>query len=98
MDILAFPAIDGAQHTLAEPRGVLHDPVEHRLQIGRRVGDQAQDLGGRRLPLFGFLKFEDELCDFRFRAGRAGHAHGLRRSAALWRRRRAASRLIWSVA
>ena len=58
VDMLAIPAIDGAQHTLAEPRCVLDDPVEHRLQIGRRVRDQAQDFGGRGLPLFGFLKFE----------------------------------------
>ena len=43
LDLLAIPAIDGAEHTLAQPRCVLHDPVEHRQEIGRRVGDQAQD-------------------------------------------------------
>jgi hypothetical protein len=31
IDMLAIPAIDGAQHALAQPRGVLDDPVEHRL-------------------------------------------------------------------
>ena len=58
IDMVPIPAIDGAQHALAEPRGVLDDPVEHRLDAGRRVRDQAQDLGCRGLPLPGFLKFE----------------------------------------
>ena len=31
MDMIPLPAIDGAQHALAEPRRVLDDPVEHRL-------------------------------------------------------------------
>jgi hypothetical protein len=64
--VLPIPAIDGAQHTLAEQRCVLDDPVEHRQQISRRVSDEAQDLGCRRLPLPGFLKFEGELAIFDF--------------------------------
>ena len=30
VDLVPIPAIDGAQHALAQPRGVPDDPVEHR--------------------------------------------------------------------
>jgi hypothetical protein len=103
MDMLPIPAIDGAQHALAEPRRVLDDPVEHRLDAGRRVRDEAQDLVGRGLPLPGFLKFEGKPFGlglggtFHFVFCGAGDAP-FWRLAALCRGRRVASRSGWSVA
>ena len=43
--------MDGAEGSLAQARGTLDDRVEDRLEVGRRGGDHAQDLGGRRLLL-----------------------------------------------
>jgi hypothetical protein len=44
-------------HRLAaeEAPAALHDRVEHRLRVGDRAADDAQDLRGRRLPLERFL-------------------------------------------
>jgi hypothetical protein len=67
VDVVSVPAVDGAQHALAEPRCVPDDPVEYRRKIGRRVGDEAQDLGCRGLALSGLLKFEGESFDFGLR-------------------------------
>jgi hypothetical protein len=48
---LAVEPVDKAKLSLAEPRRALGDHVEHRLHIGRRARDDAQDLaGGRLLP------------------------------------------------
>ena len=104
VDMLAIPAIDRAQHTLAEPRCVLDDPIEHRQQISRRVSDEAQDLGCRGLPLPGFLKFEGKLFDFGFggtfdfRFCGAGDARCFWCLAALYRDRRATFRSGGSAA
>ena len=57
VDLIAIPAIGRAQHALAQPCGVLDDPIEHWLQIGRRVRNQAQHLGCRGLPLPGVGEF-----------------------------------------
>ena len=38
-------------------RGALHNRIEHRLQITRRLRDHAQDLAGRRLLLQRLAKF-----------------------------------------
>ena len=67
VDLIAVAAIDGAQHALAEPRCVPDDPVEHRRKIGRRVGDEAQDLGCRGLALSGLLEFEGKSFDLGLR-------------------------------
>jgi hypothetical protein len=103
MDMISLAAVDRAEHALAEPRRILDDPIEHRLDAGRRVRDQAQDLGCRGLPLPGFLQFDGKLldfrggildvrlCDVRF----CGHCLG---AAGLRRGRRAAFRFGWSVA
>ncbi len=66
MDVIPVPAIDGAQHALAEPRCVPDDPVEHRRKIGRRVGDQAQDLGCRGLALSALAGVRGQVVRLRF--------------------------------
>src|SRR4029079_6369556 len=38
------------------PRGALHDGIEHRLHIGRRAADAAQTLPESRLVLYSFAK------------------------------------------
>jgi len=39
---------------IAQGRGTLHNRVEHRLGVSRRLADDAQDLARRRLLLQGF--------------------------------------------
>src|SRR5206468_1137611 len=41
---------------LAQPHGVAHDGVKHRLHVGRRAGHDAQDLGRGGLLLERFLR------------------------------------------
>ncbi len=48
---LAVEAMRGAVQPAAETHGALHDGIENRLHVGRRLADHAQDLGGRRLLL-----------------------------------------------
>ncbi len=43
----------GGVQRVAQASGTLRDRVEHRLDVGRRARDDAQDLGGRRLLLQG---------------------------------------------
>ena len=50
---LAVVAEHGAVRAPAQCDGTAHDRVEHRLHIGRRAADDAQDLGRRGLPLEG---------------------------------------------
>ena len=38
-----------------KPLGAFRDRVEYRLHVGRRTGDDLQDIGGRGLPLQRFL-------------------------------------------
>ena len=45
------PKITARRLALAEPRRALGHGVQHRLEIGRRRGDDPQDLGGRGLLL-----------------------------------------------
>jgi len=46
---IALAAEDASIPCLAQTGGALCDSVEHRLNVRRRVRDDAQDLGGRRL-------------------------------------------------
>jgi len=48
---LAVEPVDKTVLGLAEPRRTLGDHVEHRLDVGRRTADNAQDLARRRLLL-----------------------------------------------
>ena len=51
VDQLAVVARDAADASVAERQGVLDDRIEHRLDVGRRLRDDLQDLGRRRLLL-----------------------------------------------
>ena len=51
MNELAVEPVDGRGDSVAQPHDALHDRIEDRLDIGRRAGDHAQDLTGRRLLL-----------------------------------------------
>src|SRR5215475_867463 len=51
VDQLAVEAKDRRKESLAEAVGALGDGLEHRLNIGRRGGDDPQDLTRRRLLL-----------------------------------------------
>ena len=48
---------------LAQVRGALGDGVEHRLHVGRRARDDAQDLADRRLLLERVLQLAGALVD-----------------------------------
>ena len=52
-DVDQFPVEpeDRTEAGVAQPRGVLDDGVEDRLDVGRRARDDPQDLGRRRLLL-----------------------------------------------
>ena len=45
---------------LAEPRGIFSDHVQHRLNVGRRAGDDAQDFTRRGLLLQRFFEFLEQ--------------------------------------
>ena len=45
---------------ITQPRGILRDHIQHRLDIGRRAGDDAQDFTRRRLLLQRFLEFLEQ--------------------------------------
>ncbi len=52
------PSNDDVTHRLRpEPRGILRDDIQYRLNIGRRAGDNTQDFTGRGLLLQRFFKF-----------------------------------------
>src|SRR6266478_5625679 len=51
LDQLAIELKEPAEEATAEPDGALRNRVEHRLNVGRRAGDDAQDLAGGRLLL-----------------------------------------------
>ena len=51
MDHLAVKAEQGAEAGIAETDRPLDDGVEHRLDVGRRLTDHAQNLARRRLLL-----------------------------------------------
>jgi hypothetical protein len=53
MDERPFDAIERRIHSPAQPDRVSRDRVEHRLHVGRRLADHAQNLGRRRLMLEG---------------------------------------------
>ena len=48
---IAFHEPDDDVVCSAKARGALGHRIEHRLSIGRRAADDAQDLGGRGLLL-----------------------------------------------
>ena len=54
---VAVRAVDGRVVRFAQPGRARRDRLEHRLQVGRRPADDAQDLGGGRLLLVGFGEF-----------------------------------------
>jgi len=60
MDQRAVEAEYHAGRRTREGRGVGGDRVEGRLHVGRRAGDDAQDLCRRRLLLQGFARLGDE--------------------------------------
>ena len=49
MDELAIEPAHVHRPGAEEPHGAVHDRVEHRLEVGGGPGDDAQDLGRRRL-------------------------------------------------
>jgi hypothetical protein len=53
-DLAAVEQVDDADAAVTEPDGALNDRVEHGLNIGRRAGDDPQDLACRGLL---FLRF-----------------------------------------
>ena len=56
----AIATMDDRIIRVTQPRGILSDHIEHRLDIGRRTGDHAQNLTRRRLLLQRLLKFLKE--------------------------------------
>ena len=50
---LAIEPEDCADQPIAQGHGATHDCIEDRLDVGRRAGNDAQDLGGGRLLLEG---------------------------------------------
>src|SRR5262249_46166781 len=46
-----FQSPHGAEEPIAQSYGAGRDGIEHRLDVGRRAGDHAQDLRGGRLLL-----------------------------------------------
>ena len=55
--------VDAANNSvvcLTEPRGIFRDHIQHRLNIRRRAGDDAQYLARRRLLLQRFLEFLEQ--------------------------------------
>src|SRR5205807_10319977 len=51
MDQLAVVAIDATKAPAAQAHRALHDGLEDRLDVGRRAGDDAEDLARCRLLL-----------------------------------------------
>jgi hypothetical protein len=51
---------DAAVDRLTQPHGALDDSLEDRLDIGRRAGDDPEDLGGRRLLLERLLRLVEQ--------------------------------------
>ena len=49
--LVALDAIDLSIDRVAQPRGTLGNRVQHRLNVRRRTGDDAQDLARRGLLL-----------------------------------------------
>src|SRR5262245_53423850 len=47
------------------PGSALDNGIEHRLYVGRRAGDDTQDLARRRLLLQGFLQFLEQADVFK---------------------------------
>jgi len=60
---IALDAIDHGVEGLAEPSGALRDGVEHRLHVGRRTADNAQDLAGGRLLFQGLADLGVSVCE-----------------------------------
>ena len=46
--------------SVAQPRGIFCDYVQHRLDVGRRTRDNAQDFTCRRLLFQRFLEFLEQ--------------------------------------
>ena len=49
-----------ASSGIAQPRGILRDHIQHRLNIRRRAGDDTQDFTRRRLLLQRLLEFLEQ--------------------------------------
>jgi hypothetical protein len=60
---LAIVLHETAEEPVAQPRGASDDRVEDRLHIGLRLADDAQDLGGRRLPSMAIDQLSLQLLD-----------------------------------
>src|SRR5687767_4909894 len=82
---IAFDAIDLSIIGLAKPRGVFRHNIEYGLNIGRRAGDDAQDLTRRSLLLQRFFEFleqpdildgDDRLVGEGFEQGDLGRGEG----------------------
>ena len=58
--VLTFEAEDHRICRPAHPGGALGDGIHHRLQIGRRAGDDPQDLRGGGLLLEGLLRLVEQ--------------------------------------
>src|SRR5713101_2947911 len=62
VDQITIVAVEGGEPSIAQPRGTLHDRVEHGLQIRARATDDTQDLDRRRLLLEGLREVLLELA------------------------------------
>src|SRR5712692_5888618 len=62
VDQITIVAVEGGEPSIAQPRGTLHDRVEHGLQIRARATDDTEDLGRRRLLLEGLRQALLELA------------------------------------
>ncbi len=59
-EAIAVNPTDHRHRRVAEPRSVLRDHIQHRLNIRRRAGNHAQDFTRRRLLLQRFLEFLEQ--------------------------------------
>ena len=53
---------DGGVGVVAQPPGVVHDPVEHRLGVETGIADCLEHVGHRGLPLQGGIEVVEQLC------------------------------------
>ena len=88
------------QVTAEQTRGGEDDAVEYESHVGRRLTNDAQDLGRGVLPsqrLISLAGQPRDLCIF-IGSGGTARAHSLWRNAALARSRLATLRFCWSAA
>ena len=62
LDRMSSPSIEANLRIgcVAQPRGIFGNGIQHRLDIRRRAGDDAQDFARRRLLLQRLLEFLEQ--------------------------------------